>query len=93
MIGHIGCLPVLFFSAGAFAGTVIYTDSTRPVLSPSPNIPVVYLDAPDHLQAEVFGFLPTDVAQAEKVNGRGTRLAIQYLSRCPLNGFGNMGNR
>ena len=66
MIKLIICLPALCLCAGAFAGTVIYTDSTHPVPSPSPNIPVIYLDAPDRMQSELFGSLPPDAAQAEK---------------------------
>lgn len=66
MIRLVIYLSALCLSAGAFAGTVIYTDSAHPLPSPSPNNPVVYLDAPNHLQAELFDSLPADAAQAEK---------------------------
>ena len=42
MIKLISCLPALCLSAGALAGTVIYTDSAHPISSPSAGIPVVY---------------------------------------------------
>jgi hypothetical protein len=32
-----------------------------------PSIPVVYLDAPDTVQCQLFGELPTDPVQAEQV--------------------------
>ncbi|HEN3613528.1 TPA: TIGR03757 family integrating conjugative element protein [Yersinia enterocolitica] len=59
-------LPALWLSAVASASTVIYTDSTHPVSSASPDIPVVYLDAPERLQADMFGTLPANAALAEK---------------------------
>ncbi|AUH01876.1 TIGR03757 family integrating conjugative element protein [Prodigiosinella confusarubida] len=62
----IGCLPALCLSAGACASTVIYTDSTHPVTSSSPDIPVVYLDAPERVQTGIFGTLPANPALAEK---------------------------
>lgn len=65
MLRLFSCLPVLCLSFGACAGTVIYTDRSHPVAS-SPEIPVVYLDAPEHLQADIFGTLSTNPVQAEQ---------------------------
>ncbi|GAB2952568.1 TIGR03757 family integrating conjugative element protein [Hafnia psychrotolerans] len=62
----ISCLSALCLSASACAGTVIYTDSSNPVSSPSPDIPVVYLDAPENVQRDIFGSLPANPALAEK---------------------------
>lgn len=62
----ISCLSVLCLSASACAGTVIYTDSSNAVNSPSPDIPVVYLDAPERVQTEIFGALPATPSLAEK---------------------------
>ncbi|WP_208950351.1 TIGR03757 family integrating conjugative element protein [Rahnella sp. ChDrAdgB13] len=59
-------LPALWLSASACAGTVIYTDSTHPVSVNHPDIPVVYLDAPERLQASIFGTLPANAALAER---------------------------
>ena len=66
MLKIVSCLPALCLSAGAFAGTVIFTDNAHSVTTPSPDIPIVYLDAPDRMQSEMFGQLPADAAQAEK---------------------------
>ncbi|PTA89534.1 TIGR03757 family integrating conjugative element protein [Kosakonia sp. H7A] len=61
------CLAALFLTAGAHAGTVIYTDSAHPVTgNPGPDVTVILLDAPDRLQSELFGSLPADPAQAEQ---------------------------
>ena len=61
------CLAALFLTAGVRAGTVIYTDSTHPVTgNPGPEVTVVLLDAPDRLQAPLFGPLSADPAQAEQ---------------------------
>lgn len=65
MFRFVFCLPAMCLSFGVFASTVIYTDSSYPVAS-SPEIPVVYLDAPERLQSDIFGSLSTDPAQAEK---------------------------
>lgn len=59
-------LPALCLSAGACAGTVVYTDSTHPVSSASPDIPVVYIDAPERMQVDMFGTLPANAELAEK---------------------------
>ncbi len=66
MLKFTNCLPALCLCTSAYAGTVIYTDSTHPISPRSPGTPIVYLDAPDRLQAELFGALPADAAQAEK---------------------------
>jgi integrating conjugative element protein (TIGR03757 family) len=66
MIRLVISLPALCLCTGAFAGTIIYTDSTHSLSPSSAGIPVVYLDAPDHLQAELFGSLPADAALAKK---------------------------
>lgn len=62
----ISCLSALCLPASACAGTVIYTDSSNPVNSPSPDIPVVYLDAPERVQTDIFGALPANPSLAEK---------------------------
>lgn len=62
----ISCLSVLCLSASACAGTVIYTDSSNAVNSPSPDIPVVYLDAPERVQTDIFGALQATPSLAEK---------------------------
>lgn len=63
----VSCLAALFLTAGVRAGTVIYTDSAHPVTgSPGPEVTVILLDAPDRLQAELFGPLPADPALAEQ---------------------------
>ncbi|RWS36585.1 TIGR03757 family integrating conjugative element protein, partial [Erwinia amylovora] len=49
------------------AGTVIYTDHAHPVADGlAADVTVVELDAPDRLQAQLFGELPTDPVQAER---------------------------
>ncbi len=73
MLRFISCLPALCLCAGAFAGTIIFTDSAHPISTLSSNIPVVYLDAPDHLQSELFGSLPADAVQAKKAGPWNTR--------------------
>ena len=66
MIRPISYLAALCLSSGAFANRVIYTDGSYPVFATSPDIPIVYLDAPDRVQRGIFGSLPTDPVQAEK---------------------------
>ncbi|EPZ8126203.1 TIGR03757 family integrating conjugative element protein [Yersinia enterocolitica] len=66
MIKSISYLAALCLSSGVFASSVIYTDGSYPVSAISPDIPIVYLDAPDRVQREIFGSLPTDPVQAEK---------------------------
>lgn len=61
------CLTVLFLSAGAHAGTVIYTDRSHPVSGElSPDVIVTELDAPDRLQSQLFGPLSANPVQAEQ---------------------------
>lgn len=61
------CLTTLFLTAGAHAGTVIYTDHAHPVTGElSPDVTVTELDAPDRLQSELFGSLSANPAQAEQ---------------------------
>ncbi|AJJ22608.1 hypothetical protein CH49_2912 [Yersinia enterocolitica] len=50
MIKSISYLAALCLSSGAFANRVIYTDGSYPVSVISPDIPIVYLDAPDRVQ-------------------------------------------
>ncbi|MFQ6245911.1 TIGR03757 family integrating conjugative element protein [Yersinia enterocolitica] len=66
MIRSISYLVVLCLSAGALADVIIYTDRSRPVSAISPDISIIYLDAPDSVQREIFGSLPVEPAQAEK---------------------------
>lgn len=66
MIRSISYLAVLCLSAGALADVAIYTDRSRPVSAISPDISIIYLDAPDSVQREIFGSLPVEPAQAEK---------------------------
>ncbi|UMB77386.1 TIGR03757 family integrating conjugative element protein [Dickeya fangzhongdai] len=58
-------LTALLLPAGTFAGTVIYTDSAHPVIPGSSAAQVVYLDAPDKIQADLFTGLSADPRQAE----------------------------
>ncbi|PQK93450.1 TIGR03757 family integrating conjugative element protein [Pantoea ananatis] len=61
------CLTTLFLTTGAHAGTVIYTDHAHPVTGElSPDVTVTELDAPDRLQAQLFGPLSANLAQAEQ---------------------------
>jgi integrating conjugative element protein (TIGR03757 family) len=57
----IGCVAV-----SAHAATVVYTDSQHPPTGLSTGHQVVYLDAPEVAQREVFGALSTDPHQAEQ---------------------------
>ncbi|MFP1915970.1 TIGR03757 family integrating conjugative element protein [Lonsdalea quercina] len=61
------CLAALLLTAGARAGTVIYTDSNHPVTgNPGPDVSVILLDAPEQLQARLFGSLSAEPSQAEQ---------------------------
>ena len=61
------CLTTLFLTAGAHAGTVIYTDHAHPVTGElSPDVTVTELDAPDRLLAQQFGTLSANPTQAEQ---------------------------
>ncbi|HCB3750585.1 TPA: TIGR03757 family integrating conjugative element protein [Escherichia coli] len=59
-------LSLLAVAAQAPAATVVYTDSHHPPLNAASN-QVVYLDAPDTVQRQLFGELPADPVQAEQV--------------------------
>ncbi|MEA9391657.1 TIGR03757 family integrating conjugative element protein [Acerihabitans sp. TG2] len=76
----IGCLPALCLSAGAFAGTVIYTDSTHPVSFTPSDTSIIFLDAPDRQQVELFGSLPSDAALAE-TQVRGSLVSPSFKAR------------
>ncbi|EPY5087004.1 TIGR03757 family integrating conjugative element protein [Klebsiella variicola] len=56
-------LPALL-PASVLAGTVLFTDSQHLPSNLPPGVPVVLLDGPDRLQAEIFGELPADPQQA-----------------------------
>ncbi|EKN4037885.1 TIGR03757 family integrating conjugative element protein [Yersinia enterocolitica] len=82
MIKPISYLAALYLSAGAFANTVIYTDGSHPISAISPDIPIIYLDAPDHVQRAIFGDLSVDLAQAEKqVRKLQTSSALKTLEQ------------
>ncbi|MCG3462058.1 TIGR03757 family integrating conjugative element protein [Xenorhabdus bovienii] len=60
---------VLFFlgwmaSLAVSAKTVVYTDSQNPPIYYSPDIEVVWLDAPEQQQKQAFAHLPADPQQA-----------------------------
>lgn len=57
-------LPALL-PASVLAGTVVFTDSQHLPTNLPPDVPVVLLDGPDRLQADMFGELPADPQQAE----------------------------
>ncbi|EMQ2087916.1 TIGR03757 family integrating conjugative element protein [Salmonella enterica subsp. enterica] len=58
-------LSLLAVAVQAPAATVVYTDSHHPPLNAA-SAQVVYLDAPDTVQHQIFGELPADPAQAEQ---------------------------
>ncbi|OMQ20897.1 TIGR03757 family integrating conjugative element protein [Serratia oryzae] len=57
----IGCVAL-----SAQAATVVYTDSQHPPTGLGAGHQVVYLDAPETVQREVFGELSADPRQAEQ---------------------------
>ncbi|WP_025121907.1 MULTISPECIES: TIGR03757 family integrating conjugative element protein [unclassified Serratia (in: enterobacteria)] len=57
----IGCVAV-----SAQAATVMYTDSQHPPAGLGSGHQVIYLDAPEVVQREVFGELSADPRQAEQ---------------------------
>ncbi|ECG1480677.1 TIGR03757 family integrating conjugative element protein [Salmonella enterica subsp. enterica] len=57
---------LLVVAVQAPAATVVYTDSHHPPLNATSR-QVVYLDAPDTVQRQLFGELPTDPVQAAQV--------------------------
>ncbi|PLR35034.1 TIGR03757 family integrating conjugative element protein [Chimaeribacter californicus] len=59
-------LPLLAFAIPVSATTVVYTDSHHPPLNLSAGHQVVYLDAPQTAQRQIFGELPSDPVQAER---------------------------
>lgn len=65
MIRPFCCLAALFVSASTLAGTVVYTDSAHPVPD-GQDAPVVYLDAPERVQTQIFGPLSSSPDQAER---------------------------
>ena len=65
MIRPLCCLAALVMTSSALAGAVVYTDSAHP-LPTGTDIPVVYLDAPERVQAQLFGQLSADPALAER---------------------------
>lgn len=56
----------LLFSPVLSSAAVVFTDSFHQPQN-ADNHQVVYLDAPEQLQAQFFGELPTDPVQAEQV--------------------------
>ncbi|EPL3928043.1 TIGR03757 family integrating conjugative element protein [Morganella morganii] len=58
-------IPLLFFPLFSPAA-VVFTDSLHPPQH-ADNHQVVYLDAPEQLQAQFFGMLPADPEEAERV--------------------------
>lgn len=58
-------IPLLFFPLFSPAA-VVFTDSHHPPQH-ADNHQVVYLDAPEQLQAQFFGELPADPAEAGRV--------------------------
>ncbi|NDL64256.1 TIGR03757 family integrating conjugative element protein [Acerihabitans arboris] len=80
MLRLISFLPALFLSAGVCASTVIYTDGTHLISTSPSDISIVYLDAPDRLQVELFSPLPSDAEQAE-MQARETLASPTFKAR------------
>ncbi|EPJ5863467.1 TIGR03757 family integrating conjugative element protein [Raoultella ornithinolytica] len=59
-------LSLLVVAVQAPAATTVYTDSHHPP-SNAASSQVVYLDAPDTIQRQLFGELPADPVQAAQV--------------------------
>ncbi|ECC3298005.1 TIGR03757 family integrating conjugative element protein [Salmonella enterica subsp. enterica] len=59
-------ISLLAVAVQAPAATVVYTDSHHPPLNAASS-QVVYLDAPDTVQRQLFGELPVDPVQAAQV--------------------------
>ncbi|EGZ3995524.1 TIGR03757 family integrating conjugative element protein [Salmonella enterica subsp. enterica serovar Wichita] len=57
---------LLAVAVQAPAATVVYTDSHHPPLNAASS-QVVYLDAPDTVQRQLFGELPADPVQAAQI--------------------------
>ncbi|ENP1270522.1 TIGR03757 family integrating conjugative element protein [Salmonella enterica] len=58
-------LLTLMLSAPSFASVAVYTDRHHPPINVSPDTRVVYLDAAEQQQQNMFGPLAQDPAQAE----------------------------
>ncbi|EBS8016397.1 TIGR03757 family integrating conjugative element protein [Salmonella enterica subsp. enterica serovar Thompson] len=56
----------LMLSAPSFASIAVYTDRHHPPINVSPDTRVVYLDAADQQQQNMFGPLAKDPVQAER---------------------------
>lgn len=58
-------IPLLTLSTQSVASTTIYTDSNTPLLN-TKNSKIIYLDAPDIIQKQLFNDLSRDPKQAEQ---------------------------
>ncbi|HAU3361674.1 TPA: TIGR03757 family integrating conjugative element protein [Salmonella enterica subsp. salamae] len=65
MSRHLSLLA-LMLSASSFASIAVYTDRQHPPLNVQPDTRVIYLDATEQLQQNMFGVLAKDPAQAER---------------------------
>jgi hypothetical protein len=75
-------LPALL-PASVLAGTAIFTDSHHLPANLPPDVPVVLLDGPDRLQADIFGELPADPAAGRgHTSGRLWRLLPGNKNSC-----------
>lgn len=63
----------LLMPASVFAGTVLYTNSHHPPINNDASVSVIYLDAPEQLQAQTFGGLSSNPDEAE----RQARIVLQ----------------
>ncbi|PVZ78211.1 TIGR03757 family integrating conjugative element protein [Serratia sp. S1B] len=59
-------LVIACVTLSAQAATVVYTNSQHPPIGLTPKHQVVYLDAPEKVQREVFGELSSDPRLAEQ---------------------------
>lgn len=59
-------ISLLAVAVQAPAATIVYTDSHHPPLNAASD-QMIYLDAPDTVQRQLFGELPSDPVQAEQV--------------------------
>ncbi|MFN6817451.1 DUF1525 domain-containing protein, partial [Proteus mirabilis] len=58
-------IPLLVLSTQSVASTTIYTDSNTPLLN-TKDSQIIYLDAPDIIQKQLFNDLSRDPKQAEQ---------------------------
>ncbi|ASG86842.1 TIGR03757 family integrating conjugative element protein [Salmonella enterica] len=65
MFRHLSLLA-LILSAPSFASIAVYTDRQHPPVNVQPDTRVIYLDATEQLQQNMFGSLAKDPAQAER---------------------------